>query len=62
MPLKQKFNYFIPPLNICPCIYTARHSNLVNYFTFAISVPGLVSVHFSSVIKGVCFVVPLLTM
>lgn len=40
-----------------PCIYTACHSNLVNYFSFAASVPGLVSVRFSCAIKRECFVV-----
>ena len=31
-------------------IYTAHHSNLMKYVTFAISVPGLVSAGFSCAI------------
>lgn len=38
------------------CIHAAHHSNLVSYFTFAISVLGLVSVHFSYAVNRECFI------
>lgn len=40
-----------------PHIYTVCHSNPVSYFTFAVSVPELVSVHFSCAIRRESFVV-----